>query len=86
MNLWNIRQNVFICKLISLNNLCIIQSYLTKLINNDLRKHLFRIRLSSHCLNIESGRYQSQTGQDRLYDVCDIQQIVDEFYFILQCP
>lgn len=86
MNLWKIRQNVFICKLISLNNLCIIQSYLTKLINNDLRKHLFRIRLSSHCLNIESGRYQSQTGQDRLYDVCDIQQIVDEFYFILQCP
>lgn len=86
MNLWKIRQNVFICKLISLINLCIIQSYLTKLINNDLRKHLFRIRLSSHCLNIESGRYRGQTGQDRLYDVCDIQQIVDEFYFILQCP
>lgn len=86
MNLWKIRQNVFICKLISLNNLCIIQSYLTKPINNELRKHLSRIRLSSHCLNIESGRYQSQTGQDRLYDVCDIQQIVDEFYFILQCP
>lgn len=63
-----------------------IQSYLTKPIHNNLKTHISRIRLSSHCLNIETGRYQGKNRQARLCDVCDTQQIEDEFHFILQCP
>lgn len=63
-----------------------IQSYLTKPIQNNLKTHFFRIRLSSHCLNIETGRYQGKSGQFRLCDICDTRQIEDEFHFFLQCP
>lgn len=65
---------------------CRIQPHLTKPINNNLNLTLSLIRLFSHCLNIETGRYQGESRQHKWCDVCGTQQTEDEFHFILQCP
>ena len=62
------------------------QPYLTKPIHSKLKKNISLIRLSSHRLNVETGRYTGKSRQDRLCDVCESQEIEDEFHFILQCP
>lgn len=38
-----------------------------------------------HCLNTETGRYQSKGRRARLCDVCNAQEIEDDLHFILQC-
>ena len=42
-------------------------------------------RLSSHSLAVETGIYQSVLNVNRVCNFC-IDDIKDEFHFILQCP
>ena len=77
---------MFLSKHFVNHDLGIMQPYLRKQIQINIRKHISRIRRSSHCLNVELGRYQNKNRQDRLCESCTIQQIEDEFHFVLQCP
>ncbi len=47
---------------------------------------LSRLRLSSHCLNIEVGRYHPRVPRHRRYCTqCNTLDIEDEYHFILIC-
>ena len=56
-----------------------ICSYLNKLTNIKYRKAISKIKLSSHNLNIEIGR-------DRQIERNDLNEMEDEYHFILICP
>ena len=64
-----------------------IEDYITL-----LPKHLYRffakIRLSSHILKVETGRYGSQRidYNQRICNQCNKNEVEDEFHFILICP
>ena len=44
-----------------------------------------RIRLSSHNVCIESGRYYGINRNNRNCSMCDLNVVEDEFHSILQC-
>ena len=48
------------------------------------------LRLSSHKLNIETGRYIQGQGRlppdQRLCNKCNLKKCEDEFHFIIECP
>ena len=52
-----------------------------------LRRALCRFRVSTHDLRIESGRYSSNPTNraDRICTRCDINEVEDEFHFLLRC-
>lgn len=55
-----------------------LQVYLKKSIHVKCRKLITRLRLSSHDLKIETGRYDNLTRDCRK---CNLNNIEDEFYF-----
>ena len=58
-----------------------------KLMENHKHRHVItKIRLSSHCLEIERGRHRNIPRNDRLCTLCIQRTIEDEFHFILECP
>ena len=61
--------------------------YLNVLPSN-LFVHLARLRLSSHNLRVESGRYTSQRidYEQRYCNFCHAKDIEDEYHFVLICP
>ena len=61
--------------------------YLDLLYNRTFRTCLSKIRLSSHKLRIESGRYGPNRSprNERLCQFCNEPEIEDEFHFILVC-
>lgn len=62
-----------------------LQAYLSKPIPIKYKKAIVRLRLSSHCLLIESGRHRNIPRQLRTCPVCR-NDIEDEYHFILVCP
>ena len=42
--------------------------------------------MSSHCLNIEHGRYRNELREISFCTFCNQNDIEDEFHFILKCP
>ena len=52
-----------------------------------LRRSLCRFRISAHDMRIESGRYSKhpQNRTDRLCTKWDINEVEDEFHFLLRC-
>ena len=52
-----------------------------------LRKAMCRYRISAHDLRIESGRYSKTyiNRTDRICTRCDLQEVEDEFHFLLKC-
>lgn len=50
------------------------------------RKLITRLRLSSHDLKIETGRYDNLKRDCQKCDFCNINEIEDEFHFLLICP
>ena len=50
--------------------------------------HLARLRLSSHNLRVEFGRYTSQRidYEQRYCNFCNENDIEDEYHFVLICP
>ena len=63
-----------------------IQYYLTKSLSMQCIKFLSKYRLCSHKLNIESGRFIQRVRNERICNLCDQNDIEDEFHFILKCP
>ena len=61
-----------------------MQFYLLKPIDDICKKYIARFRMSSHCLNIEHGRYRNELRENRLCTFCNQNDIEDEFYFILK--
>ena len=61
-----------------------VEHYLNAL-PNKLRAALSRLRLSSHQLRIETGRY-SQNRAQRICTLCNKSDIGDEYHFVLVCP
>jgi hypothetical protein len=50
------------------------------------RRALSRLRCSNHSLIIESGRYHNIDVDDRICQLCDTDEIEDEYHFVLVCP
>lgn len=50
----------------SLIDHCSLQSYLTKIIPLQYKKLICKLRLSSHCLTVENGRYNNIPLERRL--------------------
>ena len=63
-----------------------LQTYLCKPINPIYMKYISKFRLSSHLLKIESGRFVNELRSQRICDKCSLNDIEDEFHFILVCP
>ena len=62
------------------------QPYLEKVVNKKFRNALSKIRLSSHRLHIESGRWKRPHSTPRENRVCFHCNILeDEFHFIFEC-
>ena len=51
-----------------------------------LRKCISKLRLSSHDLNIEKGRFERKKVEDRLCNYCNLKTIEDESHVLLVCP
>ena len=63
--------------------------YLIILQNRELKRAISKLRLSSHPLNIETGRHRRIGRIDRSNrkcTLCNLNDIEDEFHFTLICP
>ena len=60
--------------------------YLYKVLNRKYRNAIAKLRLSSHPLFVETGRYIRLSRQDRKCVYCDLNDIEDEYHFVLMCP
>ena len=62
-----------------------LQHYLKKCIPKKYVKYITMLRLSSHFLSMETGRYQGINTVNRLCQFCK-SDVEDEFHFVLKCP
>ena len=64
-----------------------LENYLNILCCKTSRKCLTKLRISAHKLRIESARYGRDRieRQERVCLFCDINEIEDEFHFVLKC-
>lgn len=65
---------------------CLFESYLENIPVKKYRIALSKIRLSSHDLAIETGRYENTPREHRLCLFCNMNMIESEYHFILVCP
>jgi hypothetical protein len=63
------------------------ESYLLCIKDHKLRRTLSRLRLSSHDLCIETGRYTKPKTpvENRICTLCNVGIIEDEYHFIMEC-
>ena len=61
-------------------------TYLDLTRKNASRKALVKLRISSHKLLIETGRYDNIPRNERVCNVCNRKTIEDEIHFLLDCP
>ena len=54
--------------------------------NFTLRRAITKLRISSHRLKIETGRYLKLEVNKRLCNKCDLIKIEDKIHFLLECP
>ena len=54
--------------------------------SQNVRKLISKLKLSSHKLFIETGRYIGVNRDDRICHKCNTGIIEDEFHFIIHCP
>ena len=62
------------------------ESYLDFITEKKYKIVLTRIRLSSHELYIERGRYENLPRDERICKCCNMSQIESEYHFLLVCP
>ena len=60
--------------------------YIAIVTNCSLRKYLARLRMSSHMLKVETGRHINVPLNERKCELCNKNDIEDEYHFILICP
>ena len=61
-----------------------IEKYLLEL-PNDLRKAFCHFRCMNHHLPIEQGRFWGVLRDDRICDLCDRNNLGDEYHYIFDC-
>ena len=61
------------------------EKYLSVISNFEQRRSLTRLRISSHKLKIETGRYQGTLRNDRICTRCDSGDVEDESHFLFHC-
>ena len=52
----------------------------------NIKKTITSLRLSSHGLKIETGRYISTIRGSRKCDLCTLDEIEDDYHFKIVCP
>ena len=60
--------------------------YLMRISKIKYRNKISKLRLSAQNLAIERGRQQNVERCLRKCSYCDINEIEDEFYFVIVCP
>ena len=63
-----------------------LSAYLDLTRKNPSRKSLVKLRISSHKLRIERGRYDKIPRDERLCSLCSCNKIEDETHLLLDCP
>ena len=66
-----------------------LENYLVYIKDINNRKELTKLRISSHKLQIELGRYtrpRKTPVPQRICKLCQIDQVEDEEHFIIHCP
>ena len=61
-------------------------AYLDLTRKNASRNSLVKLRISSHKLKIETGRYENIPRDEMLCSLCNCNRIEDETHFLLDCP
>ena len=65
------------------------ESYLHEVTNSKHRSAMTKLRLSAHRLEIETGRYNNTTAENRFCVICQLQGhevVEDETHFMVSCP
>jgi len=62
-----------------------LSAYLDLTGKNPSRKSLVKLRISSHKLRIETGRYDKIPRDERLCSLCNCNKTEDETHFLLDC-
>lgn len=62
-----------------------LEKYLVNMTNFESRRNITRLRISAHRLNIERGRYQRISRENRKCTRCDSDTVDDEKHFVLSC-
>ena len=63
-----------------------LQNYLRKPLDVRSLKEITNIRICTHKLNLEFGRHRNVERSERKCKLCNLNEIEDEYHFILQCP
>ena len=61
------------------------EKYLDVILNDKLRQHLTCLRLCSHSLDIELGRYNNIERSNRLCKLCNQNAVESEYHFVMCC-
>ena len=61
------------------------ESYLDNIVSRNLRIAITKLRICSHSLRIHTGRYDRLERNVRLCQVCNSNEIEDEFHFMFKC-
>ena len=60
--------------------------YLNKMKIRKYRNAVVKLRISAHQLLIETGRHRNIPRNERICELCDKNELEDEFHFLLVCP
>ena len=63
-----------------------LEPYLKFVHRSQHRKFLTKLRISNHCLRIETGRYCNEKREERKCQFCNTSSVESETHFILYCP
>ena len=61
------------------------ESYLSVVRNFDYRRSMCKLRISSHSLKIETGRFTNTPRNERLCTKCSSNTIENELHFLITC-
>ena len=62
------------------------EEYLTLINNFEFRRGITRLRISSHRLKIETGRYIGLERDKRICEKCNLNVVENEIHFLIDCP
>ena len=62
------------------------EKHLSVVHNRNYRRALSQFRMSTHNLQIEKGRYLGLPQAERLCKLCNMNDIENEYHFLLACP
>ena len=62
-----------------------LEKYFTILLPADLMYNMCKFRCGSHKLPIEMGRFFSIDRSERICDLCNKEELGDEFHYLFNC-